>query len=401
MAKNSMKPQIRFKGFTDAWEQRKFESLAKTRRGLTYNPSHISSHGIRVLRSSNINEDTFVLSDEDVFVCQNAVKIECVKPNDILITAANGSTRLVGKHAIIVGIRENEAVHGGFMLVASSSKPFFLNAAMSAPWYLKFINLFVAGGNGAIGNLNKNDLDNQVLLVPENNEQDKIGAFFRNLDNLITLHQRKYEKFVNMKKALLEKMFPQGDEKVPRIRFKGFTDAWEQRKLGSMVYRTNEMSDIDGLPRVEYEDIEAGQGTLNKDLKEKVSTKKGIVFQYGDILYGKLRPYLKNWLFAWFSGIAVGDFWVLRSNLVSHSFIYRLVQTPAFDYIANQSTGSKMPRADWNLVSNSEFTLPLSTEEQEAIGQIFLKLDNLITLHQRQVEKLKNIKSALLEKMFV
>ncbi len=175
---------------TLTWEQRKFESLAKTRRGLTYNPSHISSHGIRVLRSSNINEDTFVLSDEDVFVCQNAVKIECVKPNDILITAANGSTRLVGKHAIIVGIRENEAVHGGFMLVASSSKPFFLNAAMSAPWYLKFINLFVAGGNGAIGNLNKNDLDNQVLLVPENNEQDKIGAFFRNLDNLITLHQR-------------------------------------------------------------------------------------------------------------------------------------------------------------------------------------------------------------------
>ena len=180
-----------------------------------------------------------------------------------------------------------------------------------------------------------------------------------------------------------------------------FFITWEQRKLGSMVYRTNEMSDIDGLPRVEYEDIEAGQGTLNKDLKEKVSTKKGIVFQYGDILYGKLRPYLKNWLFAWFSGIAVGDFWVLRSNLVSHSFIYRLVQTPAFDYIANQSTGSKMPRADWNLVSNSEFTLPLSTEEQEAIGQIFLKLDNLITLHQRQVEKLKNIKSALLEKMFV
>ncbi len=186
----------------------------------------------------------------------------------------------------------------------------------------------------------------------------------------------------------------------PQIRFKGFTDAWEQRKLGSMVYRTNEMSDIDGLPRVEYEDIEAGQGTLNKDLKEKVSTKKGIVFQYGDILYGKLRPYLKNWLFAWFSGIAVGDFWVLRSNLVSHSFIYRLVQTPAFDYIANQSTGSKMPRADWNLVSNSEFTLPLSTEEQEAIGQIFLKLDNLITLHQRKYEKFVNMKKALLEKMF-
>ncbi len=188
-------------------------------------------------------------------------------------------------------------------------------------------------------------------------EQKKIGAFFDTLDNLITLHQRKQNDLFLL---ILGK-------KSSSI----LANDWEQRKLGSMVYRTNEMSDIDGLPRVEYEDIEAGQGTLNKDLKEKVSTKKGIVFQYGDILYGKLRPYLKNWLFAWFSGIAVGDFWVLRSNLVSHSFIYRLVQTPAFDYIANQSTGSKMPRADWNLVSNSEFTLPLSTEEQEAIGQIF------------------------------
>lgn len=200
--KGSNVPEIRFPGFTAPWEQCKFESLAKTRRGLTYAPSSMSSHGIRVLRSSNINEDTFVLSDEDVFVCKNAVKIECVKPNDILITAANGSTRLVGKHAIIVGIRENEAVHGGFMLVASSSKPFFLNAAMSAPWYLKFINLFVAGGNGAIGNLNKNDLDNQVLFVPKNDEQDKIGAFFRNLDNLITLHQQKRDKLLKQRQAM-------------------------------------------------------------------------------------------------------------------------------------------------------------------------------------------------------
>ena len=187
---------------------------------------------------------------------------------------------------------------------------------------------------------------------------------------------------------------------IPRIRFKGFTDAWEQRKLGSIVYRASEMSETDDLPRVEYEDIDAGQGSLNKDLKEKVSTKKGIMFQSGDVLYGKLRPYLKNWLFAWFSGVAVGDFWVLRSNQVSQSFIYRLVQTPAFEYIANQSTGSKMPRADWNLVSNTTFAFPTSNEEQEAIGQIFLKLDNLITLHQRKYEKFVNIKKALLEKMF-
>ena len=245
--------------------------------------------------------------------------------------------------------------------------------------------------NHGLLNLSAEDFFDIGISLPDSiDEQRKIGRILKRIDNLITLHQCKRAAFFDWKSWPYSK-FEESKN----------TLAWEQRKLGSIVYRASEMSDTDDLPRVEYEDIDAGQGTLNKDLKEKVSTKKGIIFQSGDILYGKLRPYLKNWLFAWFSGIAVGDFWVLRSNQVSQSFIYQLVQTPAFEYIANQSTGSKMPRADWNLVSNTAFAFPTSNEEQEAIGQIFLKLDNLITLHQRQVEKLKNIKSALLEKMFV
>ena len=95
---------------------------------MTYSPDDIATEGVRVLRSSNISEDVFVLSEDDVFVCKNAVNIEFVKNNDILITSANGSTRLVGKHTIIVGIEENVAVHGGFMLLATAKKPFFLNA---------------------------------------------------------------------------------------------------------------------------------------------------------------------------------------------------------------------------------------------------------------------------------
>ena len=207
MAENSMKPRIRFKGYTDAWEQRKFSELANTRRGLTYDPANITENGVRVLRSSNIKEDVFSLSEDDVFVCPNAVNIEYVREHEILITAANGSTRLVGKHAIIIGISEKSAVHGGFMLIATAKSPFFLNASMSAPWYTKFINLFVAGGNGAIGNLNKNDLDGQNVYVPLETEQTQIGEFFKQLDNLITLHQRKVEKLKNIKSALLEKMF--------------------------------------------------------------------------------------------------------------------------------------------------------------------------------------------------
>ena len=117
-------------------------------------------------------------------------------------------------------------------------------------------------------------------------------------------------------------------------------------------------------------------------------------------MYGKLRPYLHNWLNPDFSGVAVGDWWVLKPNNADKSFIYRLIQTQRFDDIANQSAGSKMPRADWNLVSNTEFAVPVSQEEQEKIGEYFSSLDHLITLHQRKCEQTKNLKKYMLQKMF-
>ena len=122
----------------------------------------IEENGIRVLRSSNIDEDTFVYGDDDVFVNPKAVNIEPVRKNDILITSANGSSRLVGKHALIQEIPDDSAVHGGFMLLGRTKNYDFVNASMSSSWYTKFINVFVAGGNGAIGNLNKNDLDESL-----------------------------------------------------------------------------------------------------------------------------------------------------------------------------------------------------------------------------------------------
>ena len=160
------------------------------------------------------------------------------------------------------------------------------------------------------------------------------------------------------------------------------------------------MSDKKGLPRVEYEDIISGAGRLNKDIKLKESEKVGIVFHKGDVLYGKLRPYLQNWLLASFNGLAVGDFWVLQPQNTDSSFLYRLVQSQQFDEVANQSTGTKMPRADWKLVSKTKFAMPHSVDEQAAIGAYFEHLDTLITLHQRKYEKLVNIKKSMLDKMF-
>lgn len=137
------------------------------------------------------------------------------------------------------------------------------------------------------------------------------------------------------------------------------------------------------MPRIEYEDIVADEGRLTKDVYSKQSSKDGIAFHPGEVLYGKLRPYLHNWLLPAFDGIAIGDFWVLRPKNIDSSFLYRLIQTDQFDAVANQSTGSKMPRADWKLVSESHFGVPQSLKEQKRIGNLFEELDGFITLHQR------------------
>ena len=163
-----------------------------------------------------------------------------------------------------------------------------------------------------------------------------------------------------------------------------FMHSWEQRKFDEIAVRASTICSDANLPRVEYEDIVSGTGRLNKDIYAKQSSKSGIAFHQGDILYGKLRPYLQNWLLATFDGLAVGDFWVLQPQNADSSFLYRLIQSRQFDEVANQSTGTKMPRADWKLVSKTVFYIPSNIREQAAIGTHFTALDNLITLHQRK-----------------
>ncbi len=191
-----------------------------------------------------------------------------------------------------------------------------------------------------------------------------------------------------------------GKTLVPQIRFAGFTDPWEQRKLSDLTDRVSIQSSDSDLPQVEYEDIIPGEGTLNKDLRDKKGGKTGIKFYAGDVLYGKLRPYLMNWLYPQFNGVAVGDFWVLRATECDSSFLYRLVQTGSFQRLANVSSGSKMPRADWNLISQSFFAVPADHAEQKAIAKGLAELDTLITLHQRKYDKLCVLKKSMLDKMF-
>ena len=204
-------------------------------------------------------------------------------------------------------------------------------------------------------------------------EQQLIAYYFSQLDNLITLHQR--QPFLQS---------PPDISLIVQLTPPFYTFSWEQRKFEEIAVRSSVICSDDTLPRVEYEDIVSGTGRLNKDIYAKQSSKSGIVFHQGDVLYGKLRPYLQNWLLPTFDGLAVGDFWVLQPQNADSSFLYRLIQSRQFDEVANQSTGTKMPRADWKLVSKTVFSIPSNISEQAAIGTYFTALDSLITLHQRK-----------------
>ena len=213
---------------------------------------------------------------------------------------------------------------------------------------------------GALPSYNSSDVEGISVSLPSTmDEQRQIGQYLCDLNTLITLHQRKRRN---------------GSFTHPL--------AWEQRKFSDLTDRVSIQSSDSDLPQVEYEDIISGEGTLNKDLRDKEGGKTGIKFYAGDVLYGKLRPYLMNWLYPQFTGVAVGDFWVLRAAECDSSFLYRLVQTDSFQRLANVSSGSKMPRADWNLISQSFFAVPVDHAEQTAIAKSLAELDKLITLHQ-------------------
>lgn len=204
-AKGQTKPALRFAGFEDEWKEVKLGEIAELKRGLTYKPTSVVENGIRVLRSSNIDGDVFKKQEDDVFVEDSSVAIPYVQFGDILITAANGSSKLVGKHAIIED--SEKMVHGGFMLLARSKQYKFLNALLSSEWYSRFINVSVAGGNGAIGNLSKSNLEKEIVLCPTIPEQEAIGSFFQDLDKAIAKQEEKVNHLKESKQTLLRKMF--------------------------------------------------------------------------------------------------------------------------------------------------------------------------------------------------
>ena len=375
-------PKLRFPGFTDAWEQRKlgevsdkFDNLripiAAQLRASGPTP-YYGANGIQDYVDGFTHDGEFILLAEDG---ANSIY-------DYPVHYVNGKI-WVNNHAHVLQAKEGTA-NNLFLLVS-----------------LKSINMepYLVGGGRV--KLNADVMMKLPIEVPSIQEQVILGGFFNTLNNLISLHQRKLDNVKMLKKSLLQKLFPKDGEKIPELRFPGFIDDWEQRKLGEVVFRRNAAEVTGALPGVEYEDVIPEEGRLNKNVSLKEVTKKGLEFLEGDVLFGKLRPYLKNWLFAEFNGVAVGDWWVLYSDKVDGRLIYYLIQTDSYQTVANLSTGTKMPRSDWTTVSQTIFAFPVSADEQLKIGKYFSSIDSLISLHQRKLDHLKELKKGLLQQMFV
>lgn len=287
-------------------------------------------------------------------------------PGTVLFTSRAG----IGKTAILT---RKGCTNQGFQSIVPHRGELDSYFIFSRTEELKRYGELVGAGSTFVEVSGKQMAVMELMMPPTMREQQTIGGFFQQLDHLITLHQR--QPFLQS---------PPDISLIVQLTPPFYTFSWEQRKFEEIAVRSSVICSDDTLPRVEYEDIVSGTGRLNKDIYAKQSSKSGIVFHQGDVLYGKLRPYLQNWLLPTFDGLAVGDFWVLQPQNADSSFLYRLIQSRQFDEVANQSTGTKMPRADWKLVSKTVFSIPSNISEQAAIGTYFTALDSLITLHQRQ-----------------
>ena len=409
-------PDIRFKGFEDEWISVLFSNIAKISRGLTYSPSCINTKGVRVLRSSNIVEGNFCIFDNDIFVNEKSVNIPFAHNKDILITAANGSTNLVGKHCLINISNEEKFVHGGFMLIAKSSEPEFLHYSMFSDWYRRFLRVGTTGGNGAICNLNKTELaKNKIFVSKYKCEKTKLSNLFVNLDNNIKTLHKKIASLKQLKSACLISMFPQQGETMPRVRFKGFDGEWKKKKLNSFASR-----------------ITRKNSKLETKLPVTISALNGIIEQtmfFNNIVASSnLSGYylIKKGEFAYNKSYSCGfPFGAVKRmdryemGALSNLYIVFKIEEKVCDdyilYLFETSTWHKevSMRASEGARNHGllnigaedfldiDIWVPNDKSEQHQIASYFRNLDIQISEQEKRLDKLKQIKAACLDKMFV
>ena len=411
------KPKIRFEGYSEDWEQRKLGEVCEIKDSARIPNSEWSESGIPYIRASDVtNENT----DGVLFISQERYEFYknrtgAPTKNDVLF---NGGGK-IGKSLLITD-EKPIYVQGGAVLYARTSKSREL-VGQYLKTYFETTNaksyIDAASAGGTMRHFTLKPSQKMRILMPSVEEQEKIGGYFVNLDRLITLHQRKYDETKTLKKYMLQKMFPQNGEKVPEIRFDGFTEDWEQRKLGDITTKIGSGKTPkggaaaykdDGIAlirsqnvngdRVDLSDVVFIDEQTDEDMKNSRVLKGDVLLNITGASIGRSAVFTRE----------------LRANVNQHVCIIRtkgsdaspefiqlnIISSNGQNQIDSFQAGGGREGLNFHQIGKMEFLYP-GIEEQQKIGQYFANLDHLITLHQRKCNELKEIKKYMLQNMFV
>lgn len=394
-------PKIRFKGFKDDWEQRKLgdvaeflDTMRKPLEGARRIPGPYPYYG-----ASGIVDyvDGYLFNEELVLLSEDGANI--TDRNYPVCFLASGKY-WVNNHAHVLRLKDGN--ENNFVCTSLERKDYKqYNSGMAMP------------------KLNQEVCRRIPIGCPSFNEQKKIGDYFRDLDHLITLHQRKCDETKQLKKFMLQKMFPKNGEKNPEIRFEGFTDDWEQRKLSELTtmharigwqnLRTSEFLDSGDYMLITGTDFQEGvidYSTCHYVEKERYDQDKNIQIKNGSILItkdgtlGKVA-YVQGLMMPATLNAGVFNVTIKNENIMDGKYLFQYLKAPfLMDYVSKKATGGTIKHLNQSILVDFPVAMP-KREEQVKISRYFTALDNLITLHQRKCEKLKELKKFMLQNMFV
>ena len=398
-------PQIRFAGFTDPWEQRKLGELCSFSKGCGYSKNDLRDQGTPIILYGRLytNYETQIHS-VDTFVkpLENSVYSE---GGEVIIPASGETAEDISIASVV---EKPGIILGGDLNVITSSAdidPVFL--ALELSYGKPHFDLAKRAQGKSVVHIHNEDIANVFFGHPNIAEQRRIGAFFDRLDSLITLHQRKYDKLCVLKKSMLDKMFPKGGSLYPEIRFAGFTDPWEQRKLGEL-YQKNDERNTDGLGSERTLSVasmtfnSAGNGADDSSLPNYKRLRLGDIafeghtnkeFAYGRFVLNDAGNGIMSPRFTCLRPIVEQEYSFWKYFIHSEKVMRPIL-------VNSTKSGTMMNELVVEDFLKQEILVP-SLPEQRRIGAFFDRLDSLITLHQRKLELLRNIKKSMLDKMFV
>ena len=407
----SRKPKIRFKGYNDDWEQRKLEEILIQRiqhQKITSNVPLLAfsyAEGVIDPNDKKTNKRDFIMTDKYNKIFSKTEK------NDIIYNPANVIHGAIHRNKLGIGVVS--PIYKIF--ICQNINPKFLGERLHTDEFIAEIAKYIEGSVIKLRTLSPEQFLDMSIEIPSSRiEQEKIGSMFENLDNLITLHQRKLDKLINVKKSMLEKMFPKQGSTVPEIRFNGFTHDWEQRKLGEIAdfytgngLSWNDISENGNQECILYGNLYTDYGMIAENVVYRTNTviNTPVYSEFGDVLIpaSDTTPTgLARATSIEKSGVLLGgDINIVRPKKgINGSYLSLAINRNKGELI-KLIKGTTVRHIHNSEIKGVIVSLPNNLCEQEIITECFRNLDHLITLHQRKLEKLKNIKKSMLEKMFI